>query len=78
MQEVTPICVSDPGMTNANMQYVTLLVRRQCWDSSPWCLFISSCWIFIVHRVSHPTPAPGINAVQADGGCLSFRLQAVH
>ncbi|KAI7840091.1 hypothetical protein COHA_006220 [Chlorella ohadii] len=26
VQEVTPICVSDPGMTNANMQYVTLLV----------------------------------------------------
>lgn len=27
VQEVTPICVSDPGMTSANMQYVTLTVR---------------------------------------------------
>lgn len=26
VDEVTPICVSDPGMSSANMQYVTLTV----------------------------------------------------
>ena len=26
--DVTPICASDPGMSNANMQYAMLEVRR--------------------------------------------------